>query len=125
MKIRQAIAKALATEHTATLAIQAKLQDDKLVVNYQHNKAPKDSRVLVALIQKSATTHVQRGENRGHLLSHVQIVRKLHSEVVTEGGEGTAKLKLPPEFNPERWEAITMIQDSNSGEMVTAARITL
>ncbi len=124
-KIRKAITKALATEHNTTLNIQSKQQDDQLIVNYQVSKAAKDSRILVAVIQKSATTKVERGENRGHLLSHVQIVRKLHSEAVTEGGEGTIKLKLPPEFNPEDWEVMAMIQDVSSGEIVTATRINL
>jgi len=122
-KVRKAISKALATEHSTTLTIQSKQQDDKLILNYQVSKASKESRILVAVIQKSATTKVERGENSGHLLSHVQIVRKLHSEAVTKGGEGTTGLRLPREFNSTDWEVIAMIQDLNSGEILTATRV--
>lgn len=125
LKARKAITKALATKHTTTLIIQAKQQDDKLAVNYQVNKAVKDSRMLVAVIQKSATTKVERGENRGHLLSHVQIVRQLHSEIVRGDAEDTTHLRLPHEFNPENWEVIAMVQDLSSGAILTAARVNL
>ena len=124
-KIRKAITKALATEHKTSISIQAKRQDDKLVVNYQVSKGPKDSRILVAAIQKSATTKVERGENRGHLLSHVQIVRQLHSDMVTEEGQGNTQFRLPHEFNPQQWEVMAMIQDVSSGEIVTAIRVNL
>lgn len=124
-KIRKAITKALATEHRTTLTIQSEQQDDNLVINYQVSKGAKDSRILIAVIQKSATTKVERGENRGYLLSHAQIVRKLHSEAVAEGGEGTTELRLPHEFNPKDWEVMAMIQEASSGEIVTATRINL
>ena len=123
-KIRASITQALAVNGRAELFIQSKRDDNKLILNCQFSGATNRSRLVIALIQKSAKTKVERGENSGRLLSHVQIVRSLQSENINSDGKTTTKITLPKDFNSQNWEVIALIQDSNGG-IQAASRIKL
>lgn len=124
-KIRKAIAEALATDHTTRLSVQPRQDHDKLLLNYQVTDGSKNSRLLIAVVQRSAKTNVLRGENKGRLLSHVQIVRDLHSESLTKEGKGAATVALPQGFNGGEWEVIAMIQDLRNGGILAVTRVNL
>jgi len=124
-KIRSAINTALNSGYSAQLSVQSNQDKNKFTLNYEVSNGPEDSRLLVAIVQKSASTKVERGENKGRLLSHVQIVRSLTSVSLSGAHKGTATISLPAAFNAAAWEVIAMVQDVNKGEIATAARVNL
>jgi hypothetical protein len=124
-KTRDAIKKALATEYKTQLSIESHREADKLLLKYQVSNSSKDSRLLIAIVQKSATTKVERGENKGRTLSHVQIVRSLHSETLSSKGNATTTIQLPKGFNSGDFEVIALVQDSNNEEILAVTRVNL
>jgi hypothetical protein len=120
--IRQAIAGQLATVPATTLMMQTHQVGEKLVVQYQASKTGKGSRLLIAILQKAAQTKVVGGENAGHTLSHVQIVRKLQNEPVSTTGTGSITIALPGSFNVKDWEVLGLIQNQQNGEILAAAQ---
>jgi hypothetical protein len=120
--IRGAITKALEVPAAAELKLEAVLEGNKISVTYSVSGAPKDSSLLLAVVQKSAQTAVKRGENADRVLSHFQIVHHLHSHVITANSYGITQLPLPEYFDPEIFEIIGFIQDTQSGAILGAAR---
>jgi hypothetical protein len=57
--------------------------------------APADADVVVAVWEAQRTTQVTRGENSGHALSNVRIVRRLE-RVASAGKQGTITVALDP-----------------------------
>lgn len=123
--IREAIYGELATLKTVTLAFQAHQDKDQLTVHYKTGPVIKGSNIVLALVQKNAQTNVAAGENAGHLLSHVQIVRKLRAESINESGSGDVILDLPKGFDSISWEVLGLIQDKSNGAIKAAARAAL
>jgi hypothetical protein len=120
--IRLAISAQLAINPGATLAFRARQDGSGLIVQYQATHAVKGCLLLIAIIQKSAQSKVARGENAGHTLSHVQIVRKLQSEPLNATGNGSSVVALPKEYNAQNWEVIGMIQDQSNGQILAVAK---
>jgi hypothetical protein len=120
--LRNAITAGLRTDPSATLTLHAQKEHNQVMVQYQANGADKNSGLLLALVQKAAQTKVQRGENGGHTLSHVQIVRKIQSQSLNEGGNGNASIALPEGFNTQGWEVIGFVQNKTNGAILAAAR---
>jgi len=75
----------------------------------------------LALIQKQATTKVARGENAGRTLAHTQIVRTFQSVPLSKSA-GNATLALPAGFNADGYEVIGLVQDTNTGAVLGAAK---
>ncbi len=120
--IRKAISEQLATNPVANLQIRAHQDGGKMIVQYQAVRAVKDSRLLIAVLQKSGQTRVERGENAGRTLSHVQIVLKLQNEPLSVSGNGSFAVVLPKGFNIQNGEVIGLVQDPGNGEILAAAR---
>ena len=123
--IRKAISEQLATSPPANLHIRAHLEGEKMIVQYQAVRAAKESRLLIAILQKTGQTRVERGENAGRTLSHVQIVRKLQNEPLGNSGNGSFAIALPKGFNTQNGEVIGLVQDPGNGEILAAARADL
>ncbi len=125
-------------EGTLRKAIQAGLQksaitpltlsDGKLVSNkadiqYHVDGPTNNTSLLVALIQKNATTKVEHGENGGRTLAHVQIVNKLQSIALDGKSNGKTDIALPAGFSPEGYEVIAFVQNTSTGEITGAAKV--
>ena len=123
--IRNAISAQLTTKPTATLALQTHQDGETLHIQYQSAGAAKGSKLLINIVQKTAQSNVERGENAGRSLTHVQIVRKLQTESLSTTGNGTATVVLPKGFNNKNWEILGLIQDQNNGEISAAAKADL
>lgn len=124
--LRNAIVSGLAKPSSAQIDLTTiKNTGSKIYVNYGLIGATKYSEVVLALVQKSAQTHVKAGENSGHILSHVQIVRQMQRVSIRSNINGNSVLNLPPGANPQNFEVIALLQDTASGEITAAARQTL
>jgi hypothetical protein len=91
------------------------------MVHYRYDvkNAVAKSSLIVALVQRSATTDVKAGENSGRTLSHVQIVRNLSGIEVGTGANGSAELALPQGAAVGE-ELIAFVQNDDTGEIVAA-----
>lgn len=122
--IRNAISTQLDIKSTADVKLQWHQTGKDFKVHYQTSGATKGSKLLIAVIQKAASTQVARGENEGRRLSHVQIVRHLQAEKLSADGSGTVSVALPKGYNEKDWEIIGLLQNQNTGQLVGAAKAT-
>ncbi len=114
--VRNAINKQLLNkQHTASLAFDTRRDGEVLKINYEAKDTQAGDDLVFALVQKNGSTHVQRGENAGLKLSHVQIVRKTLSLSLKNTKSGTAALNIPKSSGAEQWEVIGMVQHQTTG----------
>jgi hypothetical protein len=83
------------------------------------------AKLVVALAYDSAESQVKRGENAGHTLRHVAVVRTLQEmgKGAFDGRELT--LKLPKEDSPSPARLVAFLVDRHSGHVLGAAERTL
>jgi len=121
--LRNAIKSNLQKPSSATLTL-SDVKFDKAQINLHYNieGTTNNTSLLLALVQKSATTNVKGGENGGRTLSHVQIVRNL--ETIDLGGKnnGSATIAIPSALNNQSLEVITFLQNKSNGQILAAAK---
>ena len=121
--LRKAIQSNLAKAPAAMLTINATTPNgNKTSITYSTEGTDKNTVLLIALVQKNAQTKVERGENQGRTLNHVQIVRKLQ-KIDLSGSSGSVNVSLPNGFDGASWEIIGILQNTSTGEITAAARI--
>jgi hypothetical protein len=120
--LRNAIRASLQKPVTAQLAL-AVVRSDKSQVSlkYTAEGADKNAVLFLALLQKHAQTKVMRGENAGHVLSHVQIVSKLQ-RVPLNSAAGIANIAIPK--GTDNQEVIGFLQNT-TGVITAASRVAL
>jgi hypothetical protein len=121
--INSSLSKQLSVAPNPNLSLQVSQTGETVVVHYKANHPAKGSYLQIAIVQKNAQTKVERGENAGHTLSHVQIVRKLQT-LPLNVAESDVKITLPKEINGQAWEVIGLIQDESTGKISGAAKAT-
>lgn len=94
-------------------------------LGYHTDGAGNNTSLLIALVQKSATTAVKRGENAGATLSHVQIVRSFQTILLGGKNGGEARLSLPEGLTGKQMEIIGFLQNNVTGEILAAYRVGL
>jgi hypothetical protein len=102
-------------------AIQGEL-DKELNISYQAGIELKGNILSLVLVEKFAKSKVQKGENAGRTLAHVQIVRKLQMELLTGSETRKTIIELPPGLNNQNCEVLGLIQSSKNGQMLAAAK---
>lgn len=96
---------------------------DSLEVNYKVSRLGKNTTLFLAIAQKKASTKVERGENNGAVLHHVQIVRNAFTIPLSEK-EGN--LNLPKLENSDKnYELIGFVQKNETGEIIAVAKAIL
>jgi hypothetical protein len=103
-----------------TLNVSAASQN-QATIKYNTEGTDKNTTLLLAVLQKNAQTKVERGENGGRTLSHVQIVRKLQ-KLALNGNSGSANVALPQGFDTRSWEIIGFLQNTANGSVTGASR---
>ena len=120
--LRNAIRNGIQKAPTTQLSLNVlKSSSNQVNLKYSIEGADKNTVLLVAILQKNAQTKVERGENGGHTLSHVQIVRKLQ-RVTLNGNNGQASINLPDGFDKDKWEIIGLLQNTSNGAVTGASR---
>jgi hypothetical protein len=116
-KLNAVVTKDLQQLSDVKLSIEAKAGDDyELMIHYTTNAT--QSNISFALIQLSATNAIQRGENKGATLHHVNVVRDL--QTVSAASNGNAVLKIPENLQTKDCRVIAFTQN-NSDHKITAA----
>jgi hypothetical protein len=120
--LRNGIKSALSKPVSTNLSLEASQNANSLSVNYNVESTSKNSRLLIAVVQKEAKSNVKRGENAQRVLSHYQIVRNLQSVDLNKAKKGTALVHLPKNYNTQDFEIIGFVQDMNSGAILEVKR---
>lgn len=107
---------------TAVSLTNIKVEGDKATLQYRTEGATNNSSLLIALVEKNASTKVKSGENGGRTLSHVQIVTQLKTIALKNVESGTQSLALPRGFDPQKWELIGFVQNTSNGEITGATK---
>ncbi len=100
-----------------------KTDGGKVNVQYHTQGNVSSDVLLLAIIEKHAQSNVERGENSGRTLSHVQIVRAITSTPV-KTGDGNASIALPKGFDAKGYELIAFLQNPANGEISGATKAT-
>jgi hypothetical protein len=124
--IRKAISNGLQEVSTAQLTLSdVRLDKGKVAWRYQASNAGHHTSLLIAIVQRSATSQVKAGENSGRTLSHVQIVRQLQTAKVDAAGSGAGSIPLPAGVDSSDGEIIAFLQDNDTGHIIAATRSVL
>ncbi|QHS59034.1 DUF1223 domain-containing protein [Chitinophaga agri] len=117
------IAAALNKTPAAVLTLQSVKDGNHLRISHQETNLKKNTNLVLTLVQKHGESNVRAGENSGRKLSHVQIVRVLKEIPVKADSNSDVTLDLPADFNPEGWELVGFLQNSNNGHISAAAKV--
>ena len=122
--LRNAIKAGLQKDAVAEIMLgDIKVDGNKVSLNYQTKGSIANTDLLVSVVQKSAQTKVERGENAGHTLSHVQIVRLLQSFTL-KSDSGAESLALPKGVDAKGSELIAFLQNTSTGAIIGATKAT-
>lgn len=94
---------------------------NKASLQYHVQGAAANTGLLVALVQKSAQSKVERGENAGRTLTHVQIVRSLQTLQLKQNN-GVISVNLPKNFDAQQYELIAFLQNQADGAITAATK---
>lgn len=120
-QLRAIIQQELKDSAISSVQIEAKKAgENKLVVSYKITRAEK-SDVTIALVQLKAVSNVKRGENRGHKLEHINVVRDMRTISVNKDANGTVGIMLPAGLTSKDVKLIVFVQDKNSLRITAAA----
>lgn len=121
--LRSSVQTSLQQSGSARLNLEGlKIVYDKVNLQYTAEGATGNDRLVVALVQKSASTQVKRGENGGHTLNHVQIVRNLQTIMIDGKNMGACGIDIPKGLDQSGLEVVAFLQNNNTGEIRAAAR---
>lgn len=120
--VNEGIHQALATPANTVLQINAKQVQRMAAIQYRIQGSLSGEKLLIAIVQKHAVSHVLRGENKGRILSHAAIVRDLQSFATDGRTNGTIMVQLPPDFNKKDWDIVSFLQNPATGRISAAGR---
>ncbi len=124
--MRNALKQSLQTAAAGQLVLSdVKNSNNRIELNYQTDKIFGSAALVLAIVQKAATTQVKGGENGGRTLSHVQIVRQLQTVALGGKTSGKAGIDLPEHLNMNGLELIAFVQNTKTGAITAAAKSAL
>jgi hypothetical protein len=124
--LRNAIRSNLQNASSAVVTLkEVQIVKEKVSLKFQTDRTTKHISLVLAFIQKSATTEVKKGENGGRTLSHVQIVRNLQIIDLDQISDGTAHIDQPEGVNAKNSEIIAFLQNNSTGEIIAATKVSL
>lgn len=122
--LSQKIADALKTKQTDTLKLTAHSDNDSITIRFKTNSVEKDTKLFIATILRKGISKVERGENKGNTLNHVQIVKELKSFSISEK-EGNVTITKPENYNATNWQLIGFIQNTSTGKISVTTKADL
>lgn len=121
--LRNTIKADLQKNSTAQISLgDVKVEGNKVNLQYKADGNIANSSLLIAVIEKAATNKIERGENEGRTLSHVQIVRGFTN--VSAKANGSADVNLPNGFDTRNYELIAFVQNTSTGAITGATKST-
>jgi hypothetical protein len=113
-QLKTTIQEALKGPASSAIELNAKKNgEDNITVSYKVTNAGK-TLLNIALVQLKATTNVKRGENSGHQLNHINVVRELRTIAIDKDANASVDFKIPSGLTSMDVRLIAFIQDRNS-----------
>ncbi len=107
------------------MTLEAKRGARAIEVSYRI-EGERGARVLnLALVEPRAESRVERGENAGEHLAHVNVVRAFESRPLSAGSSGSASLSVPPELATRPVGVVAYVQALAQGDVSGAAALEL
>ena len=121
--LRNAITAGINKSAKAELSLDnLKAGSSQATFKYNAKGASGNTSLVLALVEKHASTVVKSGENGGRTLSHVQIVTRVQNIALNGDKAGEASVALPNTFSATNYELIGFIQNTQTGEILGATR---
>jgi len=122
--LRSAISSALSEQQSNTLEVTVEKQNSgSLSLSYRTGESSPVFNLVVALVSPTATNKIARGENRGRILSHVQIVRKFESFKMNGKENGSVNFLLEKEDLNDEAEVIAFLQNVKNGKIAAVTKL--
>ena len=111
----------------ATISIQQKLLNgNDLIVNWSTVGNTKNNELKIALVESDIETIVKRGENKGRTLRHINVVRDIITQNISNSGAtGETKLVLQKDWNVSHLKLIAFTQEISLGKITGATSVNL
>lgn len=119
-KMRSAIQQGMSRSSSVDLSLSNyRVNGHTASLQYHASGGTQHNTLMLAVIEKQATTQVKAGENDGRTLPHINIVQKLQA-ISLKNDAGNAEISLPNGFNSKDWGITGFIQNSRTGEIMAA-----
>lgn len=117
-KMNISISNAKKSSRLETLKIDAKRDGIEVLVSIDIQN---DAETTILLVQREATTQVNRGENGGRTLNHVNVVRSVNE--IENKNSDSIKIQIPSDVKGDL--AIVAFQENNSGKLLSLGEVDL
>lgn len=125
-RARRAIDEVLAQPAAIGVRLQVEsVAADSVHIEWEVTTAPRGTDLHGALVERGLTSAVQRGENRGRILQHDNVVRAFRTVALAQATAGELALALPAAVRPENASIIVYLQSSRDHAILGAASVDL
>lgn len=99
--------------------------NSQLAVQVESSRPSGD--IFLAITEDGLKTDVRAGENNGHRLTHVAVVRRLDKIGSVSKGAFSKEINLPIDksWDPQHTKAVVFVQEKNAGAIIGAASVPL
>ncbi|MEO6488604.1 MAG: DUF1223 domain-containing protein [Ferruginibacter sp.] len=99
-------------------------KENKLITNFIIDKNLPNTTLNAALVQKTVTTNILKGENSGLKLTNYNVVRDFSTlHLVNSSSE--ISLRLPADYDHSKYMVVLYIQEDASGKIIGAVQNSL
>jgi hypothetical protein len=123
-QLRAIIKEQLNESSSANIELEGKAGEKNITASYTVTNTGK-SVLHIALVQLKAVTNVKRGENGGHKLNHINIVRDFKTIELNKELKGAAEFNIPKDLSAKDVKLIAYIQDKNNNRIIAASASTI
>jgi hypothetical protein len=121
-RANQAFEKARDLPKVTVRISSAKIEGGKVRAHLETDSLPSQGEIFVALALEHAQSQVLHGENGGHRLEHVAIVRSLVSVGTAKKGETFSRdVSLPADPSDVPYRLVAFVQEPNQGRILGVA----
>ena len=92
------------------------IKGKQLMIQTNLGNVSKGDVLIYCLVQRKAETKVKNGENGGHTLQHINIVRKF-GQIPAENGTNKLSLELSEQINKDAFFVAAFIQERSTGKI--------
>jgi hypothetical protein len=130
---RRAIGQARSAPHGVVRVAMGPMHGDSVAVSVTATDLPKAGRddrdeVILAVTEDHLKSDVRRGENRGRVLAHAAVVRRLTTiadAMAQPGQPSRAEIAIDPAWQRDNVKIVAFVQESRSRRIVGAAAVPL
>ena len=124
--IQEKINTELKSQHDVSINVTKNLHNNTdLEISWSVSGNLKNSVVNFALVESDISTKVKRGENNGRTLRHINVVRDIVSQKVTDNQEGKSHLVIDKAWNLNNLKLIAFTQENGLGKVTSATSVSL